>query len=554
MHDLPPATGPIPVDGLARTRAELLLGARERDFDPLRRDFDLTFDAPGSRVDLREVAVAQLAQLTARLGSVVRRDPTRSLAIDGTKLVVRRHDEVAGWIDTADGQFVLALGGGRPSLAAGRGEAVLRIATWWAGGMPEVDPTGALAVEPAPEGSPYARITDPETLAPISVDARRAEAVAAAASIPSDALLDSLGPELPAPVDEARVDRAVASLLGGALGDALGAPIEFASTGSIAELGLPLRAFLPMPGAPTGAVTDDTQMSLFTAEALSDPGVALDDIGAVRHRVALAYVDWFTTQGEVAAPTDTGSALLAEAWLHARRAPGTATMAALAALSRSGDRTIAAQNDSKGCGTVMRSAPFGIPVGWSAVDAFRAAAACAAITHGHPEAAVAAGAVASLVACLVAGGELHASVWTATRLARWSAPASLTASLLANAVALAQSSPGDPQSLARLGEGWVAEEALAIAVYAALSFPAPDGVGDALSLSVAHGGDSDSTGAICGNIVGAAWGTAALPAPLVDTVEGRATIESVADRLARREDHPRPTRTRSSPCWRSCPR
>lgn len=540
MDDLPHAAGPLPVDGLARTRAELLLGAHERDSDPLRRGFDMTFDTPGSSVDLREVALTHLTQLTARLGSVVRRDPTRSLAVEGVRLVVRHHGEVAGWIDTDIGRSVITVPSGLPSVAAGGGEAFLRIATWWAAGMPDVVAARALPLTPDASNGAYTRLVDPESTAPLNVDSRLAAAAAAAAAVPSDELLDTLGPELPAAPDHQRVDRAVASLLGGALGDALGAPIEFASTEQLAAFDLPLTAFLPHAGAPLGAVTDDTQMSLFTAEALGDPRVDLTDPSAVRERITLAHLDWYTTQGGSTAPTGSGSALLPQPWLHARRAPGVATMGALSDLAAQPEAGVPfrAQNDSKGCGTVMRSAPFGLPSAWSAVDAFRAAASCATITHGHAEAAVAAGAFAALVACLVAGGEVNASLWTAIRLARWSAPTSLTVSLLGNAVALAQTSPGDAAALTRLGEGWVAEEALAISVYAALSFPGAEGVGDALSLSVAHGGDSDSTGSICGNILGAAWGTAALPAQLVDSVEGRSTIEETARHLARREDHP----------------
>lgn len=81
----------------------------------------------------------------------------------------------------------------------------------------------------------------------------------------------------------------------------------------------------------------------------------------------------------------------------------------------------------------------------------------------------------------------------------------------------------------RLGAGWVAEEALAIGVYAAL---ATHGVEDALLLSVNHSGDSDSTGSICGNILGARHGDGGLPHEWLEQVEGRAVIAALADDLA----------------------
>ena len=82
-----------------------------------------------------------------------------------------------------------------------------------------------------------------------------------------------------------------------------------------------------------------------------------------------------------------------------------------------------------------------------------------------------------------------------------------------------------------LGGGWVAEEALAIAAYCALRHAGPDGMLDALALAVTHSGDSDSTGAICGNILGAAHGAAAIPADLLFQVEGRSTMLLLADDL-----------------------
>ncbi|MDJ0338441.1 ADP-ribosylglycohydrolase family protein [Cryobacterium sp. PH31-O1] len=48
-----------------------------------------------------------------------------------------------------------------------------------------------------------------------------------------------------------------------------------------------------------------------------------------------------------------------------------------------------------------------------------------------------------------------------------------------------------------------------------------------------HSGDSDSTGAICGNILGALHGESALPSVLVAGVEGLSTTRGVADALAK---------------------
>ncbi|HEV7760495.1 MAG TPA: ADP-ribosylglycohydrolase family protein, partial [Acidimicrobiales bacterium] len=61
--------------------------------------------------------------------------------------------------------------------------------------------------------------------------------------------------------------------------------------------------------------------------------------------------------------------------------------------------------------------------------------------------------------------------------------------------------------------------------------PAPDQMLDALALAVSHGGDSDSTGSICGQLLGAGHGDGALPPALAFEVEGRGTILQLADDL-----------------------
>jgi ADP-ribosylglycohydrolase len=85
-----------------------------------------------------------------------------------------------------------------------------------------------------------------------------------------------------------------------------------------------------------------------------------------------------------------------------------------------------------------------------------------------------------------------------------------------------------PQRVELLGGGWVAEEALAISVYCALSATSP---ADAVANAVNHGGDSDSTGSITGNILGAALGVDWLDAELLGELEGRSVIEQLADNL-----------------------
>jgi ADP-ribosylglycohydrolase len=76
-----------------------------------------------------------------------------------------------------------------------------------------------------------------------------------------------------------------------------------------------------------------------------------------------------------------------------------------------------------------------------------------------------------------------------------------------------------------LGQGWVAQEALGIALLCALAADTPQ---EAIIAAVNHDGDSDSTGSICGNIVGAIHGVAGLPQDWVEQVELRDVIETLA--------------------------
>lgn len=191
-----------------------------------------------------------------------------------------------------------------------------------------------------------------------------------------------------------------------------------------------------------------------------------------------------------------------------------------------------AVNNSKGCGGVMRSAPIGLlPPHWNGVDSaiFTWAAEAAGLTHGHPTGKLASGALALLVHRLVVGEDLAAALDTVmAELSRHDRHEETTTALRRAREAAASESPS-AETVERLGGGWIAEEALAIAVYCALARSRPEDFLDALSLAVTHSGDCDSTGAICGNILGALHGETVLPPQLTFEVEGRGTMLQLAD-------------------------
>jgi ADP-ribosylglycohydrolase len=323
-----------------------------------------------------------------------------------------------------------------------------------------------------------------------------------------------------------RRSRARGCLLAGAIGDALGAPVEFDALVTIRSRFGPsgVTDFVPSPYGSAGLVTDDTQMTLFTAEALlaTDPPELGD-------RLHAAYRRWLATQ-EQPAPREGATGLAAQPWLYAARAPGNACLSGLRAAHRG---TVAAPVNagSKGCGTVTRSAPFGLSAQLSTSEAVAEAAITGAcLTHGHPTARLAAAAFAVIVRHLVDGHGLAESVSAATALvARYPGHEETTAAL-GRAVAAADG-PATPERLHRLGKGWIAEEALAMSVYAVLTHPDPDQLRAALLFAVNHDGDSDSTGAITGNLLGALHGDAAVPADWAAQVEGRDTVLHLGARL-----------------------
>jgi ADP-ribosyl-[dinitrogen reductase] hydrolase len=365
--------------------------------------------------------------------------------------------------------------------------------------------------------------------------------------------LDETGCKFPVPDQvPSWPDRVMGCLLAGAVGDALGASIEFLSIDMIrhhhGERGV-TGIGENGPGSPDGSITDDTQMTLFTLEGLIRAHVrdrvsgVGDPVPVVQH----AYQRWLHTQGiewaQAGGPFAEGQPqpdgwLITERGLFEQRAPGNTCVSALrgfAAGSPPGS-FVNRINDSKGCGGVMRAAPAAL---WSAdpVEVFALGAATAALTHGHPSGYLSAGALAFLVHGLLTASSLPAAIAALTKvLQRWNGHDEQLVRL-ATAVRLADAGGVTAERLAdELGGGWVGEQALAIAVYAVL---VTDNLADALTVSVNHSGDSDSTGSIAGNLAGALYGVRAIPDGWLDRLELREVITALGeDALA--EFGPRP--------------
>jgi ADP-ribosylglycohydrolase len=318
-------------------------------------------------------------------------------------------------------------------------------------------------------------------------------------------------------------------LLGGAIGDALGAPVEFSSLADIRrQLGpAGVTGFTALNSQELAEFTDDTQMTLFTAEGLLIS--RLRTTSSPTEAIYRAYLRWLRTQrtrrgGPTGELTREGYLLgVKEMWKV--RAPGNTCLTALESGHKGSPEN--PPNDSKGCGGIMRVAPVGLV--FTGEAAFEQSCAAAALTHGHPSGYLAAGVFGQVIAEIMQGKTLLEAVWASqVTLARWPG-CQETQYAIEQAVKAARELPPTAETVENLGGGWVSEEALSISLFCALSHP--DDFAAAVLLAVNHSGDSDSTGAITGNLLGALLGREAIPQKWLDGIELRAEIDKIAQQL-----------------------
>lgn len=323
-------------------------------------------------------------------------------------------------------------------------------------------------------------------------------------------------------------DRFRGCLVGGAAGDALGYAVEFLTEeqifrqyGSGGITSYTLRDGLAL-------VSDDTQMTLFTAEGLLNA-----EKGGEAEAIRRACLAWLKTQQQ-SFPEAGAGGLAALPALYSCRAPG---MTCLSALQAGANGTPEAPiNNSKGCGGVMRMAPVGLFYADEKKAALLAARA-AAQTHGHPLGWLSAAAFGCMVSHLVHREvDMKGAVQAAIRClhALWP-DREMTdelCGLLSRAVKSAQALGDDRTAIHALGAGWVGDEALAIAVYCAVKYE--QDFHRALVAAVNHDGDSDSTGAICGNLLGARLGLSGIPETWLHGLELKDVLLQTADALRAR--------------------
>lgn len=351
---------------------------------------------------------------------------------------------------------------------------------------------------------------------------------------------------------EKNLDKIRGALIGGAIGDALGYPVEFLTldriTGKYGDQGITAYEIDRTSGK--ALISDDTQMTLFTANGIlfGETRGRMRGIDAAPHDyVAMAYQDWLTTQYADYPQTkryDCGrgvSWLLDVPALYSRRAPGNTCISALSEARESrnvSDYMENPRNNSKGCGGIMRVASLGIhdantPIDWLDQEG----AYLSAITHGHPLGYLPAAVLTHILNRIVFQHEkqmtlleiIDEAVETARRLFDGTDYLDDLCAIIDKAVQLAANHDTDRNNIRQLGGGWVAEETLAIAIYCALRYEHDFSAG--IIAAVNHDGDSDSTGAVTGNILGAINGYDSIEAKWKNHLELMDVLLEMSDDL-----------------------
>lgn len=300
-------------------------------------------------------------------------------------------------------------------------------------------------------------------------------------------------------------ERAQAILFGLALGDALGWPTEFLKLPRIKAAYGPAGIIEP----PTPALyTDDTQMTIALAEGLLEAGVDAD-LDMQMESVGRWFVNWSHSADN-------------------NRAPGNTCMAGVRRYESGMAWRESGIANSKGCGSAMRVGAIGYLYQHDEARLREVAVASGIITHGHPAAVAASVGAAYLVKLALDGVP----------------PREFARRLLAFTDGISDEFDGailrvghtlgwidEEAALKHIGEGWVGEEAVALALYCVLRYP-----GDytaCVRRAANSDGDSDSIACIAGGIMGARLGLEAIPAAWRARCENADYLASLGVRMAK---------------------
>ena len=348
-------------------------------------------------------------------------------------------------------------------------------------------------------------------------------------------------------------DQILGCIFGGAIGDALGYPVEFMDEAEIfATYGPEGITELELDKESGKAlISDDTQMTLFTANGLlsgESAGKMRKSHWKPRNAVAAAYWDWLATQKyashgirpEFDEIEGNVCWLVYVPELYNLRAPGNTCLSALNERGENLDLIedyIASRiNDSKGCGGVMRVAPLALKFHGNIKWLDKEGAQLAAITHGNSLGYMSAAVFVHIINRLAYNDNdmslleiVEDAKNTVAELFSDDPQIDDLVKIIDKAVELSTNGKDDLENIHDLGQGWVGEEALAISIYCSLKYQ-PDMI-KGICVSVNHAGDSDSTGSLTGQILGTLFGYNAIPKSWLNNLELHDVIMELSNDL-----------------------
>lgn len=307
------------------------------------------------------------------------------------------------------------------------------------------------------------------------------------------------------------LERYKGCLLGLAVGDALGAPVDFLSLDQIREKygEKGIADYDYWDRYKPGSYTDETQLSLATAKGCLNAHLNLMSKGESLSLKVIykRYLEWLNDL---------------EDSFHVRH-PGYTCMNVL----QSGQQGSVGNpiNSSIEVSGLLRTAPVGLafPPGM----AFREGTDYAAMTHGHASAYLAAGFLSELVAQIIEVRSLQDAVeMSIEQLVAFDNHQDL---LKYVEKALEEFNNKEPieESIQRLGEGVTATDVLAIGLCCALKCVSDFQEG--VLASVNHSGMSTSTGMVTGAILGTMLGSEAIPKKWISDLENSKEINVIAE-------------------------
>lgn len=301
------------------------------------------------------------------------------------------------------------------------------------------------------------------------------------------------------------VEQAKSILYGLALGDALGYPTEFMHLNQIHETyGADGIQDLPEPAR----YTDDTQMTLALTEGLLDVGLDVD-IDTQMQAVGRRFIEWAHSPEN-------------------NRAPGLTCMKGVRRFESGLSWRESGVFDSKGCGSAMRVATIGYLYQHDEKKLYDVALGSGIITHGHRTAKAASVGAAYLVKLALDGVPIGEWMSALTAFTSDMSDEFHQAVLRVGHV-LAWGS--EEYALDHIGQGWVGEEAVALALYCVLKYP--NEYLACIRRGANTNGDSDSVASIAGGISGALLGLNAIPEDWRSRCENTDYLEDLAERMVK---------------------